>query len=340
MSARAIPTGSTVLVTGINGFIASHVGDQLLKAGYKVRGTVRDESKAEMIRDVYRKRHGLAAFEAVIVEDISAAGAFDQSVQGCSAIAHVATYNSFSPDPDAVITPTVRSVQNVLAAAQKSASVKRVVLCSSSVAAAPVMPGEGFHVDSKSWNTAAVEAAWNGKEEGIGKAIQVYSASKVEGEKAAWDFMEKEKPGFTFNSVLPWSVWGEIFDPRQSASSAGFIRAAWNEEEGAGQRLGFLPARWFVNVVDVALLHLAALTEGDVEGERLFAYAEPFNNNDTLRMLRKLGPDKKFPADFEDDSRDLSSVDSERSVELLKRYGRHGFAGMEESIRQNVGLVD
>ena len=340
MSSWAIPTGSTVLVTGINGFIASHVGDQLLKAGYKVRGTVRDESKAEMIRDVYRKRHGLAAFKAVIVEDISAAGSFDQSVQGCSAIAHVATYNSFSPDPDAVITPTVRSVQNVLAAAQKSASVERVVLCSSSVAAAPVMPGEGFHVDSKSWNTAAVEAAWNGKEEGIGKAIQVYSASKVEGEKAAWDFMEKEKPGFTFNSVLPWSVWGEIFDPRQSASSAGFIRAAWNEEEGAGQRLGFLPARWFVNVVDVALLHLAALTESDVEGERLFAYAEPFNNNDTLRMLRKLGPDKKFPADFEDDSRDLSSVDSERSVELLKRYGRHGFAGMEESIRQNVGLVD
>jgi nucleoside-diphosphate-sugar epimerase len=30
-----------VLVTGIGGYVASHVADQLLKAGYKVRGTVR-----------------------------------------------------------------------------------------------------------------------------------------------------------------------------------------------------------------------------------------------------------------------------------------------------------
>ncbi len=334
----AIPKGSTILVTGINGFIASHIGAQLLKAGYRVRGTVRDESKADMIRDVYKKRHRLENFEAVIVPDISAPSAFDEAVKTCSAIAHVASYLGFSPDPNAIIPPTVASVQNILNAAKKEEGVKRVVLCSSSIAAAPLMPGAGTHIDAASWNTACVDVAWNGKQEGMEKAVQVYAASKVEGEKACWDFVEKEKPGFVFNSVLPYTVWGEILDPRQSASSAGWIRAAWNGEEGSGAQLGMLPARWFVNVTDVALLFVAALTEGNVVGERLFAYAEQFNNNDSLRMLRKLGPDRKFPDDFKDESRDLSTVDTRRSVELLKKYGRPGFAGMEESIRQIVGL--
>ena len=88
MSALAIPKGSTVLVTGVNGFIASHVGDQLLAAGYKVRGTVRDKTKADLIRDIYEKRHGLENFEAVIVPDLSADGAFDDAVKGMHMYIH------------------------------------------------------------------------------------------------------------------------------------------------------------------------------------------------------------------------------------------------------------
>lgn len=42
----AIPKNALVVVTGANGFIASHVVDQLLLAGYRVRGTVRNTEKA------------------------------------------------------------------------------------------------------------------------------------------------------------------------------------------------------------------------------------------------------------------------------------------------------
>ena len=41
----AIPSGSTVLVTGVNGFLASHIADQFLRLGYSVIGTVRDAAK-------------------------------------------------------------------------------------------------------------------------------------------------------------------------------------------------------------------------------------------------------------------------------------------------------
>ena len=92
-----------------------------------------------------------------------------------------------------------------------------------------------------------------------------------------------------------------------------------------------------VNVKDVARLHVAALVEPDVQRERLFAFAEPFNYNDVMRTLRKLDPKRKIPGDIEDDSRDFSTVDTKRSVELLKRMGRDGFTGLEDSVRENVG---
>lgn len=41
----AIERGSALLVTGANGYIGSHVVDQLLAAGYRVRGTARDAKK-------------------------------------------------------------------------------------------------------------------------------------------------------------------------------------------------------------------------------------------------------------------------------------------------------
>jgi nucleoside-diphosphate-sugar epimerase len=54
--APAIPKGSTVLVTGVNGYIGSHVADQLLLAGYRVRGTTREASKAAKLLDIWEKK--------------------------------------------------------------------------------------------------------------------------------------------------------------------------------------------------------------------------------------------------------------------------------------------
>lgn len=58
----AIPQGSTVLVTGVNGFVGSHVADQLLLAGYKVRGTARDATKTKWAQDLFDKKYGTEVF--------------------------------------------------------------------------------------------------------------------------------------------------------------------------------------------------------------------------------------------------------------------------------------
>lgn len=54
----AVYAGSSNLVTGISGYIGSHVADQLLQAGYYVRGTVRDETKGKWVKELFAEKYG------------------------------------------------------------------------------------------------------------------------------------------------------------------------------------------------------------------------------------------------------------------------------------------
>lgn len=73
--------GQTLLITGINGYIASVLGHLLLTKGYNVRGTARKaESTKPLLDGAY------AAFkervEIVEVPDMTIPGAFDEAVKG------------------------------------------------------------------------------------------------------------------------------------------------------------------------------------------------------------------------------------------------------------------
>lgn len=77
----AIPKGSTVLVTGANGFIGSHIADQFLQYGFRVRGTVRDADKNKWLDDVFRERYGHGRFELRTVPNMADQGAFDMAAE-------------------------------------------------------------------------------------------------------------------------------------------------------------------------------------------------------------------------------------------------------------------
>jgi nucleoside-diphosphate-sugar epimerase len=80
--APAIPKDSIVLVTGVNGYIGSHLADQLMEAGYRVRGTTRNISKVQGLKVLWEKKFGKDRFEMVTVADMSHDGAFDEAVKG------------------------------------------------------------------------------------------------------------------------------------------------------------------------------------------------------------------------------------------------------------------
>jgi nucleoside-diphosphate-sugar epimerase len=79
--------GSKVLVTGVSGFIGSHIADQLLTGGYIVTGTTRNASKAAWIQRLFDNKYGEGKFGIVEVPDIGLAGAFDKLLDGMDASA-------------------------------------------------------------------------------------------------------------------------------------------------------------------------------------------------------------------------------------------------------------
>jgi nucleoside-diphosphate-sugar epimerase len=262
-----------------------------------------------------------------------------QNLAGCSGVIHVASDLSYNPDPNAVI-PTVKNgVVNALNAAARTPSVKRFVLTSSSTAATQLVPNIRRRIDESSYNDEDVKIAWAPPPYDFSRAGAVYSASKVEGERAAWSFVRDEQPSFILNTVLPSVNLGPILHKDQPGSSAAFIKKLYEGDPMGYQMLQMTPPTHMVNVGDTARLHVAALLEEDVKNERLFAWAEPFNYSKIVKLLKEIDPSKTdYPPPSEAEGVDMFDVATARAEELLRRSGQPGFIGMKDSMKEQFDL--
>lgn len=332
---------SRVFVTGISGLIGSHVADYLLRAGYRVRGAVRNEQEAQMVQEIYRQRHAHAndTFETVIVADMKIPGAFEGLLVDCEGVAHVASDLSFNPDP-ILITGCVNAVESILNVAQSTPSIKRFVYTSSSNAATRPLSDQPRIVDATSWNDEILEQAWAPPPYEADRAYAVYAASKVACERAAWKFMKEQKPSFVFNTVLPNYTTGVLLQPLSIpgvGSTARWVRDVFDNpfEEAFVTKLRDQDPQWQVDVEDIAKLHIAALTLPDVNGERLFGFSHRFNYNSFLRVFRELAPERSFPQDDPGQREASTTLDCARSIELLQKLGGNGWMSFEESVRRS-----
>ncbi|KAH8684064.1 hypothetical protein BGZ61DRAFT_507595 [Ilyonectria robusta] len=328
-----IAPGSIVLVTGVNGYIASHVADQLLESGFNVRGTVRDVQKAAGLVERWETKFGRGRIELVIVKDITVPEAFDSAVEGVSGIAHVASNVSFDPDPNLVIPGAVSSLHSILDSAAKSSTVESFVYTSSAAALAPPMPGVARRITAATFNEEDIEKAWAPPPYGLERAMSVYAASKVEAERALFTYAEEKKPHFAVKSIVLGVNFGKVLDWSIPASSGDFVKELLL---GKPERAKQLAYQWFVDVQDSARLHVAALTDLTVREERILAYSEHYTWNDVMMILRRIKPDHDWIDDFTDGNvRDLSVISNERGGDLLREMGRFGWTSLEESLRSN-----
>ncbi|KAL1626661.1 hypothetical protein SLS54_002824 [Diplodia seriata] len=247
----AIQPSSTVLVTGVNGFIGSHVADQFLHAGYRVHGTARDTGKVSWIAELFTETYGAGRFGLFCVPDIAAEGAFDKAVEGVSAFVHVASNVSFDADPAKVIPPAVDGAMNALRAANGEPSVKRYVLTSSSFAVLLPKPDTAVTVTKDTWNEESIriaESPSNIPEQ----AFHSYAASKALAEKEVWRAYHegRTRPDLVVNTgksvmlvrhcgythvriaVLPSANFGKSLSvPNQGhPSTSKFIEYLWKGE--------------------------------------------------------------------------------------------------------------
>ncbi|KAE8319169.1 hypothetical protein BDV41DRAFT_521331 [Aspergillus transmontanensis] len=334
----AIPTGSLILVTGANGFIASHIVDKFLESGYRVRGTVRSEKP--WLDDYFATRHGAGQFESALLPELGDEETLDKLLDGVAGVVHVASDVSLTPDPE-IISKSVATTLSVLEAAAKHDTVTQFVLTSSASAASFPQPDQpGIIIDSNTWNDSAVRSARDPSVPVAQKSYLVYAASKTESEREAWKWVKQNKPGFDFNTVLPDTNFGKILHPEIGGSTMGLVRKLLS-----GNRVGidYISPQWFVDVEDTARLHVAAVLDGRVKSERLFAFATPYNWTDIVDILRKAFPlNSSIPQPPENEPRDLSQVGpSVRAESLIKGFwGRDGWTSLEESILGGTGDLE
>ncbi|KAK3362391.1 hypothetical protein B0T25DRAFT_415948, partial [Lasiosphaeria hispida] len=222
-SPPTIPLGSLILVTGVNGLIASHVADQLLFAGYRVRGSVRNAARASWLNPLFDSRHGPGRFDLVEVPDLAAPGAWavalKDNVAGVASVAGSVNLHLADRDVDVEVQQELRAFFNLLDAAKAHPSVKSVAFNSSFWAA--VTPEAGVHetVTEDTWNEKALRTTADQTLSAQEKGIAPFMAVKVKVERAVWDWVAREKPGFTLNAMLVDTVIGPILDPKNQAGS-------------------------------------------------------------------------------------------------------------------------
>jgi nucleoside-diphosphate-sugar epimerase len=165
----------------------------------------------------------------------------------------------------------------------------------------------------------------------------VYSASKTLAEQALWKVVKETNPPFQVAAVLPNFNFGKILQPggEMSASTGSSPIMLFN-----GNKTPFsFPPQWYVDVADDARLHVAALIDPSCNGQRIFAFAHPFNWSDVLDALRKVYPNKQFMDNIEGEGRDLSEVPNQDAEELLRKHYGKGWTSLEETLKDNTATL-
>ena len=277
---------STVLVTGGSGYIGGWCIIRLLQDGYTVRATVRDLKREGAIRAALGELVDTTDRLSFFAADLNSDGGWDSATEACDYVLHVASPLGVAEpkDPNVLIVPARDGARRAIRAAVK-AGVKRIVM-TSSVAATSRPPDSG---DSISDETVWTDVAQHG--------VSAYSQSKTLAERAAWDLIRSSGGSTSLATVNPTLVIGPVFGRDYSESIQVIERLLSGRVPGL-PRLGFN----FVDVRDVADLHVRAMTAPEASGERFIAAGKFAWMSEAADLLRaRLGdaakkvPTRKVP---------------------------------------------
>lgn len=327
-----------VFITGATGHIGFATLAQLLKKGYKVRVSSRKLASAQKLKDLPPIKPYVDQVSFVEIPDASADGAYDKAVADVDYILHLA-----SPIPDEThigtdfdvqelyINPAIQADIGMLKSAQKSSTVKRLVITSSVVILDNTQNGK---------LTGPDDLAPIPKVEEVPKNPWVaYGASKILANVAVEDFVKDNKLNFDIVNILPSYVQGrnepvssskELLErPSSNLTMIRFITGYKDTNPRPND---------FVHVDDVAAVHVAAMEAKNItSGERFIAaYTPCVTWGEVETVVRNM-----FPEDIKNGVLPMGGeiVDSYWGLESSKTTEKLGvkFRGIEDMVRSLVG---
>lgn len=253
-----------IVVTGANGHLGSTLVEQLVKAGYEVRATVRDKNNEFKTKRL--KQLGVEIVEANLLDQDSLTQAFE----GCDGLFQVAAgYKMDSKDPERdIIRPAIEGTENALLAAKK-AGIKKIIY-TSSVAAI------GTSKDSK----ALDESHWNDD------ATENYTISKNKAERLAWKLAKLHDLNLV--TILPCTIIGPNF---MTHTPSTFLF-----QKIADGNLPIIPPidMSFVDVRDVAAAHILAYENEQAKGRYIVSQGN-YPLKDIIGKFKVIDASLKLP---------------------------------------------
>ena len=241
MSGRFMP----VLVTGASGFIGAHVVCQLLDRGFSVRAMLRDVSLSEM----FPENENLE----IVQGDLFDVESLKSVISGCEDVIHCAAalYVGAKDVKRDVVDPSVIGVQNLCSVMD---NVKRIVHTSSVAAIRSTRFENGVVFSNKDWCDDATETR------------NAYGFAKAEAERIMRKWAENRDVRLV--TIHPSIVFGPILHKRHLEGSMSYLKHFIK-----GPPFVLDVHINFVDVRDVAVAHVNALTKG-VDRERYIIHKE------------------------------------------------------------------
>jgi dihydroflavonol-4-reductase len=274
----------TVLVTGGTGFIGLHCLQQLLDKGYKVRTTIRSESRKQEVMDAMKKHSSNYENLEFFIADLLNDDGWKEAVEGSKYVLHVASpfFLGEPENEDVFIKPAVEGTLRVLKACA-DADVQKVVLTSSFAAVGYGHPREKEVYTEEDWSSVDGE-------------ISPYAKSKTLAEKAAWEFVEnlEESKKFELTVINPVAVTGPMLTSDIGSSNDFLLKLI----------SGSMPAcpkihMGYIDVRDVAKAHIFSMTEEKTDGERIILSENEMFFAEVGKTLNEAGfkksPTKEMP---------------------------------------------
>jgi len=312
-----------VLLTGISGFVGGHVALALLKAGYRVRGSVRDLGKSEKVRAALAKAGGDMNRLEFVQLDLNSDAGWDKAMEGVRYLQHTASpfVTSMPKDKMELVRPAVDGTRRALTAAL-AAEVERIVLTSSMAAV--------YYGHDKARTAPYGSDDWTNLN---ARHINAYTESKTLAEREAWMLVDSAGRHDDLAVINPNTILGPLLDD-DPGTSAALLGRLMDGSLPATARLYF-PV---IDIRDVAEAHVKAMTSPDAGGRRFPMGDETIAFRDFADIIRRAMPefDKRLPrfdvpdwvvrlfASFDRDMRDnigelgvVRRTDSSAVVELL-----------------------
>ncbi|KAJ1288755.1 hypothetical protein BS78_02G112400 [Paspalum vaginatum] len=302
-----------VCVTGAGGFIGSWVVKELLRRGYRVRGTARDpaDGKNAHLLALEGAKERLTLCRADVLDRDSLRAAF----AGCDGVFHVAS--PVSNDPE-LVPVAVEGTRNVVNAAADMGA--RCLVFTSSYGAVHMDP-------NRSPDAVLDETCWSDYDY-CKRTQNTYCCAKMLAEQTA--AAEAARRGLRLAVVVPCVTTGPALQRALNVSTNHVARYL------TGARATYPNAvAAYADVRDVARAHVLAYERPAARG-RYLCIAAVLHRAQLMAMLRELFPQYPVTARCEDDGKPMAKPYRFSCRRVKEDLGLDQFTPLRKSLYEAV----